>query len=110
MVDLELGQDRLAQPCPLHAFELVQGSVERPLEARFVAEQAIESWAIGYIPTRYFQLGSGGSDRGARLLIAAEATNLFRNVPQHVRSTLLGDAKCLRNRFSSGASEVASQR
>jgi hypothetical protein len=41
MAHLEFGQDRLAQPHPLQAFELAQRSVERSLEARFVAEQAI---------------------------------------------------------------------
>ena len=43
---LEFGQDRLAQPHPLEALELAQRSVQSPLEARFVAEQSIESWAI----------------------------------------------------------------
>jgi hypothetical protein len=90
MVDLELGQARLAQACPLQAFELAQGSVERPLEARFVAEQAIESWAIRYIATHYFQFSSGGLDRGACLLIAPEANNFFVDDPQDVHSTMPG--------------------
>ena len=46
MAHLEFGQDRLAQPHPLEALELAQRSVQSPLEARFVAEQSIESWAI----------------------------------------------------------------
>ncbi len=36
MAHFEFGQDRLAQPHPLQAFELAQRSVESPLEARFV--------------------------------------------------------------------------
>ena len=60
MAHLEFGQDRLAQSHPLQAFELAQRSVQSPLEARFVAEQAIESWAIRHIATHYFQLRSRG--------------------------------------------------
>src|SRR5713101_4472405 len=44
---LEFGQNRLAQPHPLQAFELAQRSVESPLAARFVAEQAIQNWNVG---------------------------------------------------------------
>ncbi len=77
MAHLELGQDRLAPPHPLQAFELAQRSVQSPLEARFVAEQAIESGAIRHIATHYFQLRSRGLNRGACLLIALDATNLF---------------------------------
>lgn len=39
MADLEFGQDWLAQPHPLQAFELAQRSVERPVETRFVRWQ-----------------------------------------------------------------------
>ena len=60
MAHLEFGQDRLAQSHPLQAFELAQRSVQSPLETRFVAEQAIESWAIRHIATHYFQLRSRG--------------------------------------------------
>ena len=77
MAHLEFGQDWLAQPHPLQAFELAERSVERPLEACFVAEQAIESWTIRYISRCYFQLSSGGLARSACFLIALEATNLF---------------------------------
>lgn len=42
MAYLELGQNRLTQPHPLRAFELALRPVERPLEARFVAEQPIQ--------------------------------------------------------------------
>ena len=77
MADLEFGQNRLAQPHPLQTFELAQRAVERPLETRFVAEQAIESWAIRHIATHYFQLRSRGLNRSTCLLIALDATNLF---------------------------------
>jgi len=38
MVHFEFGQDRLTEPHPLSAFELAQGAVKVPLQARFVAE------------------------------------------------------------------------
>ena len=47
MAHLEFGQDRLAQPHPLQALELAQRPVQSPLEARFVAEQAIQNWNDG---------------------------------------------------------------
>jgi len=37
MVHFEFGQDRLTQSHPLNAFELAQGAVKVPLQARFVA-------------------------------------------------------------------------
>jgi len=37
MVHFEFGQDRLTQPHPLNSFELAQGPVKVPLQARFVA-------------------------------------------------------------------------
>jgi hypothetical protein len=41
MAHFDCGQDRLTQPHPLPAFELAKRSVDRPVEARFGAEQAI---------------------------------------------------------------------
>jgi len=38
MVHFEFGQDRLTQPHPLNMFELAQGAIKVPFEARFVAE------------------------------------------------------------------------
>ena len=49
MAHFELRQDRLAQPHPLPAFELGHVSVDRTLEARFVAEQAIQPVSFGDI-------------------------------------------------------------
>jgi hypothetical protein len=77
MAHLEFGQDRLAQPHPLQAFELAQRSVERPLEVRFVAEQAIKSRAVRHISTHYFQLSSRSLDRDSCFLIALDATDFF---------------------------------
>jgi len=57
---LEFGQDRLAQSHPLLAFELAQRSVDAAFNVCFIPEQAIESWAIRYIATHYFQLRSRG--------------------------------------------------
>ena len=37
MVHFESGQDRLTPPHPLKAFELAQGAIEVPFEARFVS-------------------------------------------------------------------------
>jgi hypothetical protein len=41
MAHFDCGQDRLTQPHPLPGIELAKRSVERPVEARFAAEQAI---------------------------------------------------------------------
>jgi len=38
MVHFEFGQNRLTQSHPLNAFELAQGAIKVPFEARFVAE------------------------------------------------------------------------
>lgn len=38
MTNFKFGQDRLAQPHPLQAFELALCSLERALEARFVTK------------------------------------------------------------------------
>jgi len=35
MVHFEFGQDRLTQPHPLNMFELAQGAIKVPFEARF---------------------------------------------------------------------------
>ena len=42
MAHFEFGQDRLTQAHPLHTFELAQGAIRVPLEACFVAGQAVE--------------------------------------------------------------------
>ena len=42
MLYFELGQNRLTQPHPLNTFELAQGAVKVPFEARFVTQQVIE--------------------------------------------------------------------
>ena len=53
MVHFEFGQDRLTQPHPLDTFELAQGAVKVPLQARFVAEQVIELRGQRNVPKRF---------------------------------------------------------
>ena len=43
MVHFEFGQHRLTEPHPLNAFELAQGAIETPFQARLVAEQVIDA-------------------------------------------------------------------
>lgn len=64
---LDLGQDRLAQTHPLQAFELTQRSLERPLEARFVAGQAIQLRGVGDIAAKLLDFLPGSGDSVQRL-------------------------------------------
>ena len=56
MLHFEFGQDRLTQPHPLDTFELAQGAVKVPLQARFVAEQVIELRGQWNVLPKRFQL------------------------------------------------------
>jgi hypothetical protein len=56
MMHFEFGQDRLAQPQPLKAFKLGQGSIETSLEACFVAEQVVELRCERNVLPKRFQL------------------------------------------------------
>ena len=42
MVHFEFGQDWLTELHPLNPFELAQGAIKVPFEARFVAEEVIQ--------------------------------------------------------------------
>lgn len=79
----------MAEPNPLLTFELAQSAIPATVEARFVAEQAIESGGIGNAVTERFHLSSHRLNRDAHLPVALEATNLFVNSAQYFLSTLL---------------------
>ncbi len=84
MVHFEFGQDRLAHPHPLKAFELAQRSVESPLEARFVAEQAIQCRGLG-----------NGTAHSFDLLMLPQSSNLPVDCREDALLAFFGSCKTL---------------
>ena len=56
MVHLKFGQNRLTEPHPLNTFELAQGAIKVPFEARFVTQQVIELGRERNVLPKHFQL------------------------------------------------------
>ena len=75
MAYLEFGQHQFAQPHPLQAFELAKRPVERPVEARFVAEQAIQCRRLGNNTAYVFDHQTLRLDCGSHLLMFIESSS-----------------------------------
>ena len=70
MVHIHFGQDRLAQPDQLKAFELAQDAIEGPLQPRFVAQQVIELRRERNVLPKRFQLHSLDSIEARAVMLA----------------------------------------
>ena len=80
MVHFEFGQDRLTQPHPLNSFELAQGAIEVPLEARFVTQQVVELRGERNVLLKRFELALINSFRSA----SAPSRLLWTDVPDQL--------------------------